>query len=244
MFLRIALAVLLLAVLSVLPATTAQVVPASAQADDTAPGLRSAVGLSRTRVRIRFTEPIAQRSVEAADVALTMGGEPRAVRAIQWAPDGASLELEATPAWPYGTAGSVRVRGSLSDTSGNVSRERPAIRVWAAPGDITAPVLTRVRLARATICIKNLSANCSVSGGTVAYTVDEPATIVLDLRRRSTDAPSLMKVSRGAGAGTVRFREKIEGRRLRPGRYRLTVTAADAAGNESRPVTLMLRVRE
>jgi hypothetical protein len=52
-----------------------------------------------------------------------------------------------------------------------------------------------------------------------------------------------LKVSRGAGPGAVRFGSKIEGRRLRPGNFRLTVTAVDHAGNESRPVTLSLRVR-
>jgi hypothetical protein len=108
---------------------------------------------------------------------------------------------------------------------------------------VTPPVLKDVHLTSRSVCIVGRSAGCASSGGTVSYTVDEATTIVLDLRRRSSDAPSLMKVLRGQGAGTVRFKEKIEGRRLRPGVFRLTVTAIDAAGNESSPVTLRLVVR-
>jgi hypothetical protein len=127
----------------------------------------------------------------------------------------------------------VRLRGS-GDRS---------VRVWATPGDFTPPVMRNVRLDKRVVCVINISRNCTSNGGSVRYTVDEPASIVLDLRRRATDAPSLMKVSRGAGTGSVRFGSKIEGRRLRPGNFRLTVTAVDPAGNESRPVTLSLRVR-
>ena len=207
--------------------------PAPAQEASADPQIASAVGLSRTRVRLRFAQPIIPDAVAAGDVVLTMGGEPRTVSRLDLADDGATAEVEARPAWPYGTAGAVRLRGS-GDRS---------VRVWATPGDFTRPILSNVRLDKRVVCVINISRNCTSNGGNVSYTVDEPVSIVLDLRRRATDAPSLMKVARGAGAGTVRFGSKIEGRRLRPGNFRLTVTAVDHAGNESRPVTLSLRVR-
>jgi hypothetical protein len=197
-----------------------------------APVIQSAVGVSRARVRLRFAQAIPGREIAPGDVLLTMGGESRTVTAVKVAADGQTAELDARPAWAYGTAGSVRFRGE----------EKP-VRVWAAPGDVTPPVLQNVRLARSTVCIKGVSKSCTTSGGTVTYSVDEAVTMVLDLRRRSTDAPSLMRVARGEGRGAVRFKEKIEGRRLRPGTFRLTVYAVDAAGNESRPTTLSLRVR-
>lgn len=205
--------------------------PAAAQEPSAAPQIASAVGVSRTRVRVRFTEPATAKSVGIGDVVLTMGGEPRAVSQVQLAADGATAELEAKPAWPYGTAGSVRLRG-----------EKP-VRVWATPGDVTPPVMRDVRLDKRVVCVIDLSRNCASNGGTVRYRVDEPVSIVLDLRHRAGDAPSLMRVARRAGAGSVRFGSKIEGRRLRPGSFRLTVTAVDHAGNASRPTTLSLRVR-
>lgn len=198
-----------------------------------APEIRSAVGVSRGRVRLRFAKAIPGRVLAPGDIILTMGGEPRTVTDVQVAPDGQTAELDARPTWPYGTAGAVRFR----------DQEKP-VRVWASPGDHTPPVMKNVRLARSTVCIKDVSRDCRASGGTVKYRVDEAVTVVLDLRRRATDAPSLMRVARGEGRGSVRFKEKIEGRRLRPGTFRLMVYAVDAAGNESEPRTLRLRVRD
>lgn len=205
---------------------------AAAQNASAEPVIASAVGVSRTRVRVRFAQPLTARAVQAGELVLSMGGEPRTVTRLEMAADGETAELEARPAWPYGTAGSVRLRDAGK-----------AVRVWATPGDVTPPALRGVRLDSSTVCVIAVSGNCDRNGGTVHYTVDEPVSIVLDLRRRSTDAPSLMRVSRGAGRGSVRFGSKIEGRRLRPGTFRLTVHAVDAALNESRPVTLRLRVR-
>ena len=219
------------AALLVLPVRAAG--PAVAQDASADPRIASAVGVSRTRVRLRFAQPVTGRGITAGDVVLTMGGEPRNVSSVEISGDGATAELEARPAWPYGTAGAVRLRGS-TDRS---------VRVWATPGDFTPPVLRNVRLDKRVVCVINISRSCTSNGGTVSYSVDEPASIVLDLRRRATDAPSLLKVARGAGAGSVRFGSKIEGRRLRPGNFRLTVSAVDHAGNASRAVTLSLRVR-
>ncbi len=205
--------------------------PAVAQDSSAGPQIASAVGVSRTRVRLRFSEPVSSGGVAADDFVLTMGGEPRRVSRVDLDSDGRTAEIEAKPAWPYGTAGAVRLRGEKS------------VRVWATPGDVEPPVMRGVRLDKRVVCVIGLSRGCRSNGGTVRYTVDEPVSVVLDLRHRATDAPSLMKVSRPAGRGSVRFGSKIEGRRLRPGSFRLTVTAVDHAGNESRPTTLSLRVR-
>lgn len=204
--------------------------PPPARVAQQSAAISSAVAISRTEVRVRFSAP-APAGLDASSFTLTMGGEGRVVGETVFAGDRRSATLAASPAWPHGTAGSVRAGSGAT------------VRVFAAPGDITPPVLTSVRLARSTICVAGLSRDCAVSGGTVAYTVDEPVTIVLDLRSASSNAPSLLKVGRNPGPGRVRFREKIEGRRLRPGRYRLLVWAVDAAGNESRQFTLRLRVR-
>ena len=224
----------LLALAGAAPAAAAALPPGPAPAQEASarPAIGSAVGISRTGVRLRFEQPVAAGAITAGDIVLTMGGEPRTVTALEPSADGMTAEIEARQAWPYGTAGAVRLRG--------VER---TVRVWATPGDVTRPVLRNVRLDSRVVCVIALSRNCRRNGGTVRYVVDEPVSIVLDLRHRASDAPSLMRVSRRAGAGSVRFGSKIEGRRLRPGSFRLTVTAVDAAGNESRPVTLSLRVR-
>lgn len=207
--------------------------PAVAPAVDEVRTVSRAIALSRSTVRIHFARPVtAETAATVADLTLTMGGEPRTLRAVALAGDGRSAKLTARPRWPHGTAGEVRVK------------QEPAVRVYAAPGDTTAPILTRVRLARRTVCVIGLSRSCASSGGTIRFRVNEAATIVVDGRRRERrGAPSLLKVATLAGAGSVRFGSKIEGLRLRPGAYRLTVTAVDAAGNRSRSFTLPLRVR-
>lgn len=239
----------LLALLAVLTATALMPVTAAAQdapaPDEAAPELSSAVGISRSKVRLRFSEPVKERRIELADVDLSMGGTPRTVKLVTVAADGLTAVIKASPAWGFGTAGSVRLRGTLTDAAGNASRsERGPVRVWASPGDAKPPVLRNVRLAQKSVCIVRVSPRtCRASGGSVRFRVDEPVTIVLDVRRRSTDAPSLLKFGRAAGAGTASFREKIEGFRLRPGVFLLRVYAVDAAGNASRATTLRLRVR-
>jgi hypothetical protein len=77
----------------------------------------------------------------------------------------------------------------------------------------------------------------------VTFHVDEAVNIVLDLRRQGHDAPSTEKYPARAGAGQVSFHEKIEGLRLRPGAFVLTIRAVDAAGNESRAYAFRLRVK-
>lgn len=212
--------------------------------DDVAPGVASAVGISRTAVRVRFTEAIAGSALKPGDFTLSMGGEARTVRRVKLAADAVTADLTADRPWPSGTAGILRLRGTLTDRTGNSSpATHPAVRVWAAPGDVATPRLTRVRLSKRVVCVKGVSAACATSGGTVAFTVDEAVTIVLVLRRDGSGATNTLKAVRSEGPGTVRFKEKIEGRRLRPGTYRLTVNAVDAAGNESRPRVLSLRVR-
>ena len=192
--------------------------------------ITSAVGLSRTTVRVDF-QTAATADLGAGDFSLSMGDEARQVATVELAADRLSATLTSRSAWPYGTAGEVSLDGG------------PVVRVWASPGDTVAPRLTGVRLNRRVLCSRGVSIGCARSGGTVFFRVDEPATIILDLRRRGSSAPSMAKYPKPAGAGSVSFHEKIEGRRLRPGSYTLLVTAADAAGNESRTVSLPLRVR-
>ena len=213
-------------------------------ADSVAPGIASALAISERTLRVRFTEAVVPASVVAAGFELSMGGEPRAVRRVSLAGDGASAELTADKAWPPGTAGAIRLRGGLRDLAGNIlPGAGPEVRVYAAPGDVRPPVLSQVRLAHRVLCTPGVSRNCTRAGGTVGYRVDEDVAIVLDLRRYGSRATNQLSVARRAGAGTVRFGARIEGHRLRPGSYALTVSAFDAAGNESRRTVLRFTVR-
>jgi uncharacterized repeat protein (TIGR01451 family) len=123
------------------------------------------------------------------------------------------------------------------------------------PGDVTAPVLTNVRL------IGRLRAR---RGGRLGFTIDEAATLRVRAdrllagrrkgrrcvvgRRRGKRCTKAVRVgtrqsSVAAGAGSVRLPARWGRNRLRAGRLRLTLTAIDAAGNRSAPVRRTVRVR-
>lgn len=212
-------------------------------ADVVAPEPALALALSRTTVRLRFSEAL-NAALRAGDLELSMAGVKRTIDSVRMAPDRASLEVEARPSWPYASAGEIHVRVPLADALGNRSpADHPVVKVWAAPGDTIAPTLRDVKLNRRILCARGVSRNCRRSGGTVRFVLDEPATIAVDVRRARSTATSSLRIARNPGSGAVSFGDRVEGRRLRPGAYTLTVFAIDAAGNESPPTVIRVRVR-
>jgi hypothetical protein len=105
------------------------------------------------------------------------------------------------------------------------------------PLDTTAPVLSRVRLDRS-----RLRGRRAV---VLRFRTSEAATLRVVAKRRRDGRfvrAGVLRRPVAAGAGRVRLTRRIGGRRLLPGRYRLVVTAADAAGNRSTPRRLRLAV--
>ncbi len=125
-------------------------------------------------------------------------------------------------------------------------------------GDTTAPALTA-----AAIRPKRFRAR---KGATLAFTLDEAATVRASARRRAAGrrvAGRCRKPTRGnrderrcrrlvgagartlaatAGANATAIKRRLGAKRLRPGRYVLALVATDAAGNRAAPVTLRFRV--
>ena len=154
------------------------------------------------------------------------------------------MTLTSSSPWPYGSAGAVRALAALTDRAGNSTpANAPAARVFAAPGDATVPVLTKLSMKPRAVCFKGISRVCRRSGATITYTVDEPVTIGLAFRRASSRAVSTVAKLVQEGAGRVTLSARVEGRRLVPGSYTVSVTATDAAGNATRPRTLRFKVK-
>jgi len=125
-------------------------------------------------------------------------------------------------------------------------------------GDTTAPRLTRLAVRPSTL---RLGARARI-----AFRVSEQAQVTLRFARltrgriqrgrcvplarrprtgrRCTAAVSAGSVTlRAQGAASLAFDGRVVGRRLAPGRYRVTVTAVDAAENASRPLRRTIRLR-
>jgi hypothetical protein len=95
--------------------------------------------------------------------------------------------------------------------------------------DVSPPSLTRVRVTRKR----------------VRFVVSEAASVSIAIARRlpGRRSPILRTLERSARAGlnSVRFTRRLR-RRLRPGRYVVTLVATDAAGNSSLPVRRRFRI--
>jgi Ca2+-binding RTX toxin-like protein len=115
--------------------------------------------------------------------------------------------------------------------------------------DRTRPSLTQVRLSRttfrlATATTPTVARTAAVSRGTVLrYQLSERATVTIDVLPRTTTS-FLGRLTRRShvGRNAVRFSGRIKGRTLKPGSYRLRVSATDAAGNRSAARTVRFKV--
>ena len=121
-----------------------------------------------------------------------------------------------------------------------------------APPDVVAPAITALAVAPATFR--------AAKGATILYTVSEQSALVFRVERRVAGRKSKgrcvkpRKRNRGhrrckrfvrlkgsfshagpEGANAFRFDGKLNGKRLRPGRYRIVAVANDAAGNKGKP---------
>jgi hypothetical protein len=121
----------------------------------------------------------------------------------------------------------------------------------ATPLDKVAPVLTGARLSRLRFRVARAATPlaAAVPRGTVLrFRSSEAGRLRIAIQRvRPAQRPRLRRVGTltrriAAGSGRVRLSGRIGRRALRPGSYRLRLTAVDAAGNRSVPRVLRFRV--
>jgi hypothetical protein len=110
----------------------------------------------------------------------------------------------------------------------------------ATPSDGIAPAITRLGLSPPAFhAARSGPALAAAVGARVSMTVSEPATVTFRVSRYVAGQQRWVllrgRIARSlpAGANALRYRGRISGRTLRPGRYRLLVRARDAAGNLS-----------
>jgi hypothetical protein len=132
------------------------------------------------------------------------------------------------------------------------STEAPAPPPVAAAPDTAAPVLSRVSLLprrfRAGVSGSPLAARRATRGTVLRFSSSEAGNLSIAISRARGAKPggarpfATIVRSISAGPGRVRLSGSIGKRRLRPGSYRLAITARDAAGNVSRVVRLAFTV--
>ena len=103
--------------------------------------------------------------------------------------------------------------------------------------DSTAPALGGLSLTRRKLAPR------AGRGTVVRYTLSEPATVKLAIKRVGGGrALATLTRSAAAGANRLRFAGRIGGKALKRGRYAMTLAATDAAGNRSAPQRVRFRV--
>jgi hypothetical protein len=167
-------------------------------------------------------------------------GHPRVAGA---APDLGAYETDYPPAGGGSGGGGGGSSGAGGGSGG----------AGAGPGgtaDTTAPVLSRASLTHPRFRVAaagraHAARRRHAPVGTVLrYTLSEAARVVVTIRRASARGTALgtLVAQTAAGARRLAFSGRLHRRALRPGRYRMSIVATDAAGNASRPVAVAFRV--
>jgi len=144
------------------------------------------------------------------------------------------------------TPRTIRVGLLVTDDRGSSALAEPVtVTILPAPGpgaDTTPPDVTLLGLSRTVVCTQR-SRRCRRPGTQLSLRLGEDARLVVRVERfRARRRPVLVRrFTRDVRAGRVSIPYSARG--LRTGRYRITVTAEDDAGNRAAPVTARFRVR-
>lgn len=136
--------------------------------------------------------------------------------------------------------------------------------VGPPPPDHTAPVLSQLAISPPAFKAARSGASISAAGGNVYFRLSEPARVSFRVERggqghrrgkrclagpgegrkctRFSKLRGSFAAESGLGLSSVRFRGRLGGRALAPGRYRLVATATDPAGNSSKPALRSFRI--
>jgi hypothetical protein len=143
------------------------------------------------------------------------------------------------------TPRTVRVGLLVTDDRGSSALAAP-VEVTIAPGstgsDTTPPDLTSLGLSRTVVCTHRTK-RCRTPGTRWTLQLGEDALLAIRVERlRANRRPVVVKrFTRTRDAGRVTIAYSAHG--LRKGRYRISVTAVDRAGNQSGRVTARFRIR-
>jgi uncharacterized repeat protein (TIGR01451 family) len=119
------------------------------------------------------------------------------------------------------------------------------------PRDLTAPAFGSLRMTNRKFAVNpkgGVSAARAKKGTAFVYALSEPARVVVSVERKSAGRRSRwvragsFAQNGGAGANNQRWAGSIGTKALKPGAYRASIVATDAAGNKSAARRLSFRI--
>ncbi len=126
--------------------------------------------------------------------------------------------------------------GEVPSAPGPFGGEQPQLPLLNGSGDLTPPAISGVRLSHGRV-VAGRSAR-----STLRFYLSEPAAVTVAVLGARGRTVATVTAAGLAGANRLTLRPRARGAALRPGRYRVVVRAADAAGNRSSARPLDLRI--
>jgi len=165
---------------------------------------------------------------------------------VRWDFGDGAQATAASVSHTFGTPGTVTVTVTATDSVGNTVTQTRTITVAPAPvtttttgPDRTPPVVSHLTLSHSrfrvggssTARVAKKKTKSVPTGTTLSFRLSERATVALTIGTHT-----LVRASVAPGTARIGFSGRIGPTRLKPGSYRVTVTAIDGAGNRSKPV--------
>lgn len=114
--------------------------------------------------------------------------------------------------------------------------------VVKVPGaDTEAPTVKSLKLSRSKICRKKTD-DCKKTSAKLLFKLSEPADVEAVVTRPAKPDKAVKTLTDEGDDGSNRL--KLSSKKLKLGKYRVSVTATDAAGNESDVAKITLRVKK
>jgi adhesin HecA-like repeat protein len=175
------------------------------------------------------------------------------VPTIGWSFDDGATATGAAVTHAFATPGRHTATVTVSDGHGHQARATAGVDVTAAPAtpaapSAAAPVISRLRIAPARIQIGTLLPKLVRKParrpvGTIRFTLSKAATVQLRFARlgrhgKASTVNTRVGIKARRGVNRIRFAARLSRKvRLKPGAYRLTMIATDAAGARSKRAT-------
>lgn len=216
---------------------------AATPSDLTSPALLRAVGNSNSSVRLDFSEAISPGSATAGAFGLWVANVARPV--VSTLVHGNSVYLYTNVPWQTGEAGSVALTGGVrvTDYPGNQVLGEPHAFVFAGPGEVKPPAVTKLRFWRQRFC-KYKRRTCRRDYTYAYISLEKKSRVIFRVYKGQSKRRHLVTFIRRLKAGRtkLKIRSVINGRRLPATAMTLSATAQDSARTLSPPGDAIFRV--
>lgn len=213
-------------------------------ADLSSPVLNNAVANANNSVRLDFNEGISGNINGAVNAfALKMGTANRQITSVDVFGNSVYLGSATTP-WGTGEAGSVSFTGAsrVTDGTGNEVIGTPSKIVFAGPGELNIPVVSKFRTSPSKFCQRKTS-KCRRGQIYLYISLNKPSRVIFNIYR-AKGRRFVVRYVRKLPAGTSKTRlfNIISGRRLPATSLLVNAVAEDSARNLSAPVDAPFKV--